>query len=259
MSLDLGLTVPGVTSTTLTLAIGQRMASSPWLAVAKDNSLIVHTAQARLYLDTKLNAAGLVGVDLPLYVQLAEAQAKLAALSCTGGVANQTASLDVLPSLGHVSVASLDTSQLNNFGAVPAENKAQIASVLGPLGVLIVSGKASVQIGGAATAWQRVAFSATEIANTTIKTVQTNDIVTGLVSSLITNMNLQVTLLGPRRPVVAAYHDGRQRAGPAGTRARHAGRPAHQPARRPSRRGRRADRRRALRQADAGRLTLISA
>ncbi len=204
VSLDLGLTLPGITSTTLTLAIGQRMASSPWLVVAKDNSLMVHTAQARLYLDSKLSAAGLVGVDLPIYVQLAEAQAKLAALSCTGGVANQTASLDVMPSLGHVSIASVDTSVLSNFGTVPAENTAQIASVLGPLGVLVVSGKASVALGG--TTWQRVAFSASDIANNTVKTVQTNDVVAGVVASLVSKLNLQVTLLGlviPLSPIAA--------------------------------------------------------
>lgn len=204
VSLDLGVTVPGVASTTLTLAIGQRMASSPWLVVAQDNSLIVHTAQARLYLDTKITAAGLVGVDLPVYVQLAEAQARLAALSCTGGVANQTASLDVMPSLGHVSIASLDTSSLNNFGVVPTENTAQIASVLGPLGVLVVSGKATVALGG--TTWQRVPFSASEIAANTVKTVSTTDVVAGVVASLVSKLNLQVTLLGlvvPLSPLAA--------------------------------------------------------
>jgi uncharacterized membrane protein len=204
VSLDLGVTVPGVASTTLTLALGQRMASSPWLAVAQDNSLIVRTAQARLYLDTKITAGGLVGVDLPVYVQLAEAQARLAALSCTGGVANQTASLDVMPSLGHVSIASINTAALSNFGVAPTESTAQFATVAQGLNLLAVSGKATVALGG--TTWQRVPFSAADIAANTVKTVSTNDAVTGVVASLVSGMTLQVTLLGlviPLSPVAA--------------------------------------------------------
>jgi uncharacterized membrane protein len=206
ISLNLGATVPGVATTTLTLAVGQRMASSPWLAVAQDNSVIVHTAQARLYLDTKITAGGLVGVDLPVYVQLADAQAKLATLSCTGGVANQSASLDVLPSIGHVSIASVDTSQLSNFGAVPAENTVQMVSVLQGLNLLVVSGKTSIAIGGTAPAWQRVPFSASQIAANTVQTVSTTDAVAGIVASLVSNMKLQVSLLGlviPLSPLAA--------------------------------------------------------
>jgi len=196
VSLNLGLALPGITSTTLTLAIGQRMASSPWIAVAQDNSLIVHTAQARLYLNSTLTAPlGLASLKLPIYIQLADAQAKLATLSCVGGVANETASLDVLPSLGHVSIASVDTSALSNFGLVPTESPAQIATVLQALGLVTVTGKATIALGGTTT-WQRVPFSASEIASNTVKTVQTNDIVTGVVSSLLTNLNLQATLLG---------------------------------------------------------------
>ena len=205
LSLNLGLTLPGITSTTLTLAIGQRMASSPWLAVAQDNSLIVYTAQARLYLNSTLTAPlGLATLQLPVYVQLAQAQARLATLSCTGGVANETASLDVIPSIGHVSIASVDTTSLNNFGVVPTENTAQIATALQALGLLTVTGKATVALGG--TTWQRVPFSAAEIAANTIKTVSTTDAVTGVVASLVKTINLQVTLLGlpiPLSPLTA--------------------------------------------------------
>lgn len=204
VSLNLGLTLPGLTSTTLTLAIGQRMASSPWLAVAQDNSVIVHTAQARLYLNSTVGGAatlGLLSLRLPVYVQLAEAQAKLATLSCTGGAANQTASLDVMPSVGHISIADMDTSSLNNFGAVPTENNAVIATALGAVSV---TGKASVAFGG--TAWQRVPFTAADISANTIKTVSTTDLIQGVVASLVSKLNLQASVLGlviPLSPLTA--------------------------------------------------------
>jgi hypothetical protein len=47
VALDLGLSLPGLASTTLTLAVGQRPAHSPWLAVTNDDKTIVRTAQAR--------------------------------------------------------------------------------------------------------------------------------------------------------------------------------------------------------------------
>ena len=194
VSLNLGLALPGITSTTMTLAIGQRMASSPWLAVAQDNSLIVHTAQARLYLNSTIGGAatlGLLSLRLPVYIQLAEAQARLATLSCVGGVANESASLDVMPSVGHISIADVDTTSLSNFGVVPAENAAQIATALGAVSV---SGKATVTLGG--TTWQRVPFTAADISANTVKTVSTNDIVQGVVASLVGKLNLQVTVLG---------------------------------------------------------------
>ena len=56
VKLDLGVVVPGVTSTAVTLAIGQRAARSPWLAVAKDESVIVRTSQAA-FTSTRISLA----------------------------------------------------------------------------------------------------------------------------------------------------------------------------------------------------------
>ena len=47
--LDLGITVPGLTATTLNVAIGEPMQSSPWLAVGEAGT-VVRTAQTRIKL-----------------------------------------------------------------------------------------------------------------------------------------------------------------------------------------------------------------
>ncbi|WP_204349615.1 hypothetical protein, partial [Stenotrophomonas maltophilia] len=68
----------GLLSTKVSLAIGERPAQSPWLAVAKDRSVKVRTAQTRLYVDTKVGGSGLLGaasIHLPLFVELAKAEA----------------------------------------------------------------------------------------------------------------------------------------------------------------------------------------
>ena len=79
VALNLGLSLPGVTSTTLTLAIGKRPAHSPWLAVSQAGNVIVRTAQARLYLDSKVGGVAtldIASLRVPILIELAEAQAK---------------------------------------------------------------------------------------------------------------------------------------------------------------------------------------
>ncbi|TGR91716.1 hypothetical protein EN852_039465, partial [Mesorhizobium sp. M2E.F.Ca.ET.209.01.1.1] len=56
VAVNLGATVPGLTSTTLQVAIGEPMQSSPWLAVGEVGT-VLRTAQTRI----KLNASVTVG------------------------------------------------------------------------------------------------------------------------------------------------------------------------------------------------------
>jgi uncharacterized membrane protein len=81
VQLSLGSTVPGLESVTLWLAIGQRPNNSPWIAVADDGSVVISTAQARIYLDAQLGpgslgslgSLGVASVNVPIFVQLASA------------------------------------------------------------------------------------------------------------------------------------------------------------------------------------------
>jgi uncharacterized membrane protein len=197
VSADLGLTLPGITSTQLTLAMGQRPEHSPWLTVARDGNVIVRTSQARLYLDTQLlGGLGLASVHLPLYVELAEAQAKLSSITCQGWN-NATVGLSVLPSVGSLAIAAVDKSQLNNFSAPASLQPAQIAkvSLLG-VDVASVTGQSQIQLGGASPNWQPLTFTQSQISSHAIQTVQTNDLVQGITSSLVGKMNLSIQPLG---------------------------------------------------------------
>jgi uncharacterized membrane protein len=190
---DLGIVIPGVTSTTMTLAIGQRAAHSPWLTIAKDGGVIVRTAQARLYLDSQLGGGaklGLLSLRTPIYIELAEASTKLKSISCARDRSQAAVSLEVLPSVGRASVADVNMSTFGNFSVPIVEKPAVIAKV--PLAT--VTGKASIKFGG--LTWQTVPFSAAEIAAGTTKTVSTNDIVGGVAASLIKTMDLKASLIG---------------------------------------------------------------
>jgi uncharacterized membrane protein len=190
----------GLASARLWLAVGERPAHSPWLAIARDGSVIVRTAQMRLYLDAKLAGAatlGLVSLRLPLYVELARASAKLSTISCSGGPANATVTLDVQPAIGSAAIADVDTGTLAAFGSTLMEKPAILAHAL----VVDLGGSAHVAIGG--TGWTPVSFSRADIAAGTTRTVSTSDTARSLASSLAGGLALSASALSLSVPLPA--------------------------------------------------------
>ena len=191
ISTDLGATVPGLTSTKLWIAIGERPANSPWLRVTAAHDVEVRTAQTRVYLDVQVAPQlGLASLRVPIYVELAAASAKLKEISCAGGANTATVKLTVTPSLGEAAIADVDPTALGNFQAAPTLNRVTMLNT--PLAN--VSGFADVKLGGADP--QDVFFSASDIANHTVKQVSTNDLLQGVASSLISGIDLKVNVLG---------------------------------------------------------------
>ncbi|MDH7638407.1 TadG family pilus assembly protein [Sphingomonas oryzagri] len=193
VALNLGLSLPGVTSTTLTLAIGQRPSHSPWLAITQAGGTFVRTAQARLYLDTRVGGVATLGIAslrVPILIELAEAQAKLDSISCSGGAASASVTLDAQPAVGSIAIADIDTATLGDFTVAPTENRALLAHAL----LLDVTAKAHAALGG--VTWQPVTFSAADIKAGSIRPVSTGDILQGVATSLMKSMDLQVKVLG---------------------------------------------------------------
>ncbi len=195
LQLNVNGNLPGISQVTVWLAIGQRPSNSPWLAVDNAGQTTIYTAQARLYLDVKvlqgnglLTTLGVTGIDLPLLVDAASAEAKLASLSCASS--GNSASLSVMPSIGHLSIASIDPSTLSNFSQPVAES---MDTLIG-LPLITVKGQARVDIGGGT--WQTVPFSQSDVTVGAIKTVATNNIAQSTASSLLGNLNVTVTVAG---------------------------------------------------------------
>jgi uncharacterized membrane protein len=190
---NLNLGVPGITSATAWLAIGQRPANSPWIAIAGDNTVIVRTAQARLYVDFKVAPSspigGVVSLDVPVIVELASAQAKLSSISCSGNGDNSVA-VSVAPSVGAVALGQVNVANLNDFEDNLAISQANLISIL----LLQVTGSSNVNIGG--NDWQNVSFTASDISSGIEKTVQTQDIAATTFSSLLGNLSVTVKILG---------------------------------------------------------------
>lgn len=190
VQLNLASSLPGVAGVAAWLAIGERPEHTPWLTVTDDNSVVVRTAQARLYVDTKVaplgGLAGVASIDLPIYVELASAKARLASLDC----AAPTVSLSVSPSIGKAAIGAVNVSELDNFTEELSVSPATLINVL----LIKATGKSEIDLGGAD--WQAVDFSSTEIADHAVKTVSTDDAVTAATASLLANLSLNVQVGG---------------------------------------------------------------
>lgn len=189
VTLDLGASVPGLLSSKVLLAIGQRPVNSPWLAVAQDGSAIVRTAQQRLLIDTQIGVPLLANIQLPIFVETAAAQARLSGISCGSGT--QRVDLDVLPSPGTIAIAQIDRTRFNDMSQSPIGGEVALLQV--PLAR--VMGYAKINL-ASDSAWQRVSFNQSDIASLTSKTVTANSAVRGIASSLIGQVNLRLDVLG---------------------------------------------------------------
>lgn len=189
VQLDLGATVPGVSSLTAWVAIGEPPNNSPWMTVTDSREVVVRTAQTRLYLEAKVGGSGLLSaaqVKLPVLVEAASGEAKLKDMACATG----EASLNVRPGLGKLAIGEIDTDDLNDFKTPLTPTTATLAKA--PL--FSVTGKSSTSLGG--EAWQTVRFSQAEVRNGAVKTVSTNDLVQATVSTLLSNLTLKANILG---------------------------------------------------------------
>lgn len=189
--------LPGVTKITAYLAIGERPANAPWIAITDRNDVIVRTAQARLYLEAQVLPVGSVlssvaNITVPIYVELASAQAKLSNIQCAIPRADSSVTLSVAPSIGQAAIGSIKTSQLSNFASALTVNDAKLVDTV----LIDVTGKANIQLGG--LTWKQVSFSDSEITAGTIKTVKTTDLMKSLFSSLLSSLDpkVELSLLG---------------------------------------------------------------
>ncbi|WP_320201695.1 TadG family pilus assembly protein [Agrobacterium sp. rho-13.3] len=191
IAVDAGVTVPGLASTKITLAIGEPPVGTPSLAVGTPGT-IVRTAQTRLSIETKvdgLKALLNTSVRVPIYVEVANAEAKLSDIRCN---ANGTGAVDVdvVPGVVEIALGDVDTSAFNNFGKDPRVTKATIVEALG---LVKISGMAHINTANLTKT--KLTFQQSDITQGTVKTVSTKDITTSLIKSLLTNLDLDISVL----------------------------------------------------------------
>ncbi|MEC3949359.1 pilus assembly protein TadG-related protein [Sphingobium sp. HWE2-09] len=201
--MDLHVAVPGLTSTRLMLVTGEGQTRSPLMSITAKRDVVLRTGQARIYLETSVATAlsGIASVRIPLYIELAAAEARLSDIRCgnDGGV-----TLAVTPSVGSAVLGDIDVNALTNFSVPANPRPALLAQTIGTR----VTGYANISLGG--TQSQSVFFSPADISAQQAKTVSTRDVTQGIAASLTSQTQIQVSLLGitvgnsPLSPLVGA-------------------------------------------------------
>lgn len=187
--LDLGVRA-GLADVDIWLAIGERPNRSPWLTVARDGSMIVRTAQARLYIEalTAQSLAGLGQVKLPALVELASSEARLEEIRCG---ASPAVTLGVRPGLARIGIGAVDKTLLDDFTAPLPVRTAVLVQLAG---LVRVSGRSETE--AASPAFVDTVFDAAAIRDQTPKTVRSSGLVSGALSSTLDRLTLQVDILG---------------------------------------------------------------
>ena len=180
----------GVADIDAWLAIGERPNRSPWLAVDDDGGLVIRTAQARLFLNVR-TASGLAGIgrlDVPLIVELAAAEARLAQIDCRP---DRAVEVDVRPGVARLRLGRPDVARLDDFTTAL---KVQPAVLVEVAGLVRISGRADLDLRSATAT--RLRFSDAEIKAGTLKTARSSGFVASPLAQLLAELDLQVQTLG---------------------------------------------------------------
>ncbi len=189
VALDLGGEVPGLLKTKVSLAIGEPPQHAPWYRIGSAGE-VVRTAQTRLSVILEIGMPGglvsLLGarIRIPLYLEVAFAEARLRSISCASGPDTVRVEVDARPGVADLYLGEVDTSKLGGFANPLVVQRADLVSV--PL--VTISGMAHAEI--AETHYQRLVFSASDIAAGRIKQASTTAITRSLVTSLFQGLEL---------------------------------------------------------------------
>ncbi|MCJ2094824.1 pilus assembly protein TadG-related protein [Methylobacterium sp. J-072] len=190
VAIDLGATVPGLLSTRLTLAIGERRRSSGWVRPGSPNAT-VKTAQTRLLIEATVSAPlGLGTVSIPIYAEVASAQATLRTLTCSGAGGGRQATIEAQTGLATLAIAAVNRASIN--GGTTSPDLSQPA-VLIALPLVNIGGRTVTNIG---TNTQTLTFTDADIANHTVRTVSSANVAQSLTGSLLGNLSLNLNGFG---------------------------------------------------------------
>lgn len=205
LKLDLAAAVPGLASLKADVHIGEMMQHSPWLRVSLDDD-VVSNVQIRVQIVASLlgnGALSAVSVRVPLYIEVARAEARLGAIRCPGG-RSEFAEVDILARPG---VVDLWLGEADLSAKVTSATKVNRARLIDTAAIK-ATGKARATIHNMSETTLR--FTYDDIQRGVIKRSSTTDIFASLLKSLAGDLDLEVSALGLGlnpgallRPVVA--------------------------------------------------------
>lgn len=191
VALDVGAVVPGLAAVKVNLAIGEPPVETPSHRLGAPGSA-VRSAQTRLSVEVGIDGlAALAGlrIKLPLYVEVAAAEAKLSDIRCYGGsLGNANVAIDAVPGVAEIAIGKVDPSVLSDFSDDARVTKARIVDSA------LLSIDAIAHVEAKNLSKTRLTYTPAEIAAGTMKSVSTRDTLTSAVRSLFGNLDAEINI-----------------------------------------------------------------
>lgn len=191
VALDVGAVVPGLAAVKVNLAIGEPPVETPSHRLGAPGSA-VRSAQTRLSVEVSIDGlAALAGlrIKLPLYVEVAAAEAKLTDIRCYGGsLGNANVAIDAVPGVAEIAIGKVDPSVLSNFSDDARVTKARIVDSA------LLSIDAIAHVEAKNLSKTRLTYTPAEIAAGTMKSVSTRNTLTSAVRSLFGNLDAEINI-----------------------------------------------------------------
>ncbi|AEQ53453.1 TadG family pilus assembly protein [Pelagibacterium halotolerans] len=194
VSLELGAGVPGIVGIDVALVVGEPPVTG-WFTLSGEGDYL-RTAQTRLRLDISVlgdgGGLGLLDITLPVYAELAPAEARIASLACPPGRPDQgTATIAARPGVLRLAVGNTPHAAFLDTQSPLVVTETPIVSLLG--GIARVNARADISM--SQTSPVPLYFTAADAANGTIRTASTQTPVSSLTSSLIGDLDLELEIL----------------------------------------------------------------
>lgn len=191
VEVDLGATIPGLSSVKLTVTVGERPVQSGWVSVGSPGAEVA-TAQIRLKLVAEVGGQGVLAnarIRLPVEINVAHARARLASVECTNADSrNSQVTIAAWPGVLRAVIADRVGGTTPWFGS--QFEPARLVDT--PL--LKLKGRARIAIERVDAA--NLSFDKTDIDNATIKRADTNSYARSLVSALLKDLRIEAEVAG---------------------------------------------------------------
>ncbi|ALE16436.1 putative transmembrane protein [Altererythrobacter epoxidivorans] len=171
------------------IAGGQHTTSSPFLAVDPLKKITLYTTETRIAVEAKTTAQSIGAVKVPLYLELAPAEAQIYDVECDPSESDNGVTLRVKPSIGSAKIGEVDDGDFYDFSTNPTVAKGTLIDTP----VLDILGYADLSVGGDQNQYPRLSLA--EIRAGTRKRVATNDTVQALINSLISDLDVEIRTL----------------------------------------------------------------
>lgn len=194
IKLALGLTLPNVTGIDVSLVVGEPPQTG-WFTLSGEGAYL-RTAQTRLRIDISLlsdgGVFGLLAIKLPIYVELAPAEAHVSSLTCPPGRPDLAHTIILArPGVLRLAVGETPAAAFLDTRSPLVVKRTALVNVLS--GVARVSALADVSMQQSSP--QPLYFSAADARNGVVQSVNTTTPVSSLTASLLGNLNLKLEIL----------------------------------------------------------------